>query len=245
MTPRTTIQTASRYQKRQNQTLRRAITSSCCSALSAPNRLGQGMNQRNTMSTRPRNAITSTNVHRSAHGTLRPAWEWNQTNAAGLVRTATMVAARVSLRRSRARPELPAPPGANRRTGSSLAIRQVYWWTFRPVGNHGDVFSVRSGVDWEGVCDDGDAASDGGGGGDGGALGTRRRGGGMRGGRGVIRGRRRGRRNRRQAEPARLGGISAGGRRAAGALGHGNGVGQRRVRGLGRLAGRRLGARAL
>src|SRR6185312_2254173 len=134
MTARTTIHTASRYQKRQNQTRRRAITSSCCSALSAPNRLGQGMNQRNTMSTRPRNAITSMNVQNSAHGTLRPAWEWNQTNAAGLVRTATMVAARVSLRRSRARPELPVPPGANRRTGSSLAIRQVYWWTFDRQG---------------------------------------------------------------------------------------------------------------
>jgi hypothetical protein len=133
---------AQRYQKRQNQTRLRATTSSFWSAASAPNRLGHGISQRNTMSTRPRKAITSKNVHTSAHGTLSPAWEWNHTNAAGLVRTATNVAARVSLRRSRARPDAPAFPGANRRTGSSLAIRQVYWCTFRKVGNRADVSPV-------------------------------------------------------------------------------------------------------
>jgi hypothetical protein len=46
------------------------------------------------------------------------------------------------LRRSRASPDAPGFPGANRRTGSSLAIGQVYWRDFRKVGNRADVSPV-------------------------------------------------------------------------------------------------------
>src|SRR5437016_1819934 len=145
-----------RYQNRQNHTLRRAITSSCWRAASAPNRLGQGMNQRNTMSTNPRKAITSANVSSSAHGTESPVWTCSHTNAAGLVRRATIVAARVSLRQSPASPAALALPGANSLTGSSLAMGQVYL----RVSGIREPPGVRARlilVDREGVRDEGDA----------------------------------------------------------------------------------------
>jgi hypothetical protein len=89
----------SRNQKRQNHARRRLTTSSSLSRVSSvPNRLGHGMNRRRTRSISPRKAATVVIVARIDQPMLQPSCLWNQTNAAGLVRTATKVAARASVR---------------------------------------------------------------------------------------------------------------------------------------------------
>ena len=91
--------TPMRSQKCQNHARRRPSTSSSrCCWLSRPKRLGHGISRRNSRSTRPRNAITISRVTTSAFQNGQ--WFWRMKNAisAGLVRTATKVAARVSRR---------------------------------------------------------------------------------------------------------------------------------------------------
>ena len=92
-------QDASRYQKRQNHARRRLTTSSSRSrASSVPNRLGHGMTRRRIRGRRGRGTPRrSTIVARIDQPTPQPWCLWNQTNAAGLVRMATNVAARASV----------------------------------------------------------------------------------------------------------------------------------------------------
>ena len=95
----TTITIASRSFLRQYQARRRPITSSSRSCwLSEPNRLGHGIIRRKSRSEKPRKTMTTPNVARSAQYQAQPLYSLNQMKSAGLVRMATMVAARVSVR---------------------------------------------------------------------------------------------------------------------------------------------------
>ena len=86
-------------QKRQNQTRRRATTSSSRSCwLSRPNRLGRGISRWNTRSTSPRKTTTSPSAATVDQNHDQP-WVWfSQTTTAGAVSSATSVAARVRRR---------------------------------------------------------------------------------------------------------------------------------------------------
>ncbi len=86
------------FQALRQKALRRRLTTSSArsSGLSAPNRLGDSMKRRKATSTRPRNAATSITVSSSAYRSASPSCTRNQTNATGEVRSATIVAARVS-----------------------------------------------------------------------------------------------------------------------------------------------------
>jgi hypothetical protein len=99
-----TAQTASRSQKRQNQARRRLTTSSSRRfTLSEPKRLGHGIVRLKSRSTLPRKAMTHRNVATSDHRSDQPWSRWNHTKSAGLVSTATNVAARLSRRHWSAR----------------------------------------------------------------------------------------------------------------------------------------------
>ena len=87
-----------RYFPRQYQDRRRATTSSCRSAVSAPNRFGQGITWRAMTSTRPRNAAIASSVPSAAIHQRAWCWLYIQRNTAGAVRHATKVAARFSPR---------------------------------------------------------------------------------------------------------------------------------------------------
>ena len=90
---------ASRAFFRQYQARLRPMTSSSRSCwLSAPKRLGHGISVRKSRSAKPRNTITTPTVATSDHGVLQPVYSLNETNSAGLVNSATTVAARVSRR---------------------------------------------------------------------------------------------------------------------------------------------------
>jgi len=90
---------ASRAFFRQYQARRRPITSSSRSrGLSAPKRLGQGIRRRKKRSAKPRKTITTPTVAASDQSVLQPLYSLNQMKRAGLVSTATAVAARVRRR---------------------------------------------------------------------------------------------------------------------------------------------------
>ena len=117
---------ASFSQKRQNQARRRAITSSSRSwGLSWPNRLGDGISRRNTSSATPRKTMIVPAVATSDHRVLQPLYCLNQTKTAGLVSTATMVAARVSWRHWDARRLGAGASWGRRPAGSATAIGEV------------------------------------------------------------------------------------------------------------------------
>src|SRR5919109_4178790 len=95
---------ASRTLRDQYQARRRLTTSSSRRrVLSVPNRLGQGSIRRMATSTKPRKAITIAMVATSDQPTLQPSNLCSQTKSAGLVSSATVVAARVSERHCVAR----------------------------------------------------------------------------------------------------------------------------------------------
>src|SRR5688572_20276352 len=86
-------------QKRQNQTRRRATTSSSRSwGLSRPKRLGRGIALWKARSATPRKQTTKRNAASTDQYQAQPCVWLNQTTSAGAVRTATTVAARVSFR---------------------------------------------------------------------------------------------------------------------------------------------------
>ena len=91
---------ASRNFLRQYQARRRAITSSSRSCwLSAPKRLGQGIRRRKSeVGEAAEDDHDPEASPSSAQHQLQPSYSWNQMKTAGLVRTATIVAARVSAR---------------------------------------------------------------------------------------------------------------------------------------------------
>ena len=94
---------ARRTQRRQNHARRRARTSSSLSrGSSVPKRLGHGITRRMKTSTIPRNAMAPTIAPTRAQRQFQPKPRWRKKNAAGLVRMATNVAARVSVRHCRA-----------------------------------------------------------------------------------------------------------------------------------------------
>ena len=84
---------------RQYHARRRPITSSSRNCwLSAPKRLGHGISRRKSRSAKPRNTITTPSVATSDQSVLQPLYSLNQTKSAGLVSSATAVAARVRRR---------------------------------------------------------------------------------------------------------------------------------------------------
>ncbi len=115
-----------RNQKRQNQARRRPTMSSSRSCtLSVPNRLGHGISRWKSRSAKPRKTTTTPTVASSDTHQFQPFCCVNQTKSAGLVSTATIVAARVSVRQPRASSCEVSPWGSAVR-GSAVAIRSVY-----------------------------------------------------------------------------------------------------------------------
>ena len=111
-------------QKRQNQTRRRATTSSSRSCwLSSPKRLGRGIIRWKTRSTRPRKTTTSASAARIDQYQAQP-WVWfSQMTTTGAVRSATAVAARVRRRHWLASSVEISPCRSPVRSGASDAIR--------------------------------------------------------------------------------------------------------------------------
>ena len=96
---KTTKNSASRYQKRQNQWRRRLRTSSSRTwSSSSANRLGHGMNLRKIRSSRPRKANAATAVTTIAQPSAMSCDFHSQMKAAGAEMTATNVAERRSAR---------------------------------------------------------------------------------------------------------------------------------------------------
>ena len=122
--------TASRAFFRQYQARRRPITSSSRNCwLSAPKRLGQGISLRKSRSAKPRNTITAPTVAASDHSVLQPLYSLNQTKSAGLVSTATRVAARVRRRHwSASSVETAACGRTNPASGCSAVDHQREYW---------------------------------------------------------------------------------------------------------------------
>ena len=121
-----TIRIAILNQKRQNQARRRpTMSSSRASTLSTPKRLGHGIRRRNSRSVKPRNTITTVSDASSATHQLQSFCWVNQTNRAGAVMIATIVATRVSRRHERAS-SCDASPWDITESGSAIAIGRVY-----------------------------------------------------------------------------------------------------------------------
>ena len=119
MVPKTS---ANRNFLRQYQARRRLMMSSSRNCwLSAPKRLGHGISRRKRRSTKPRKAITIPRVATSDQSVLQPLYWCSQTKSAGLVRTATKVAARVSRRHWSASSFPPAASEGKRASGSATA----------------------------------------------------------------------------------------------------------------------------
>src|SRR2546425_8759223 len=85
---------------------------------SVPNRLGQGIRRRTTMSTKPRKATTVPKVAAIDKPVLQPLWRWYQKKNQGLGKTATTGAAPVSRRPRRDNPA-GAPQRGRGREGSA------------------------------------------------------------------------------------------------------------------------------
>jgi len=118
------IQTTSWKRRCQNQARRRATTSSSRSRWSSvPNSVGHGISRRSPRSIAPRNPTTIPRAARIAQPTESPACRWNQTKAAGLVISATAVAARRSRRHWSASSRLASePPPGRISVSTSVAI---------------------------------------------------------------------------------------------------------------------------
>jgi hypothetical protein len=128
-----TTRSATLNQKRQNHARRLPTTSASRNwALSTPKRLGHGISFRKISSAKPRKTITTARAAMSDTHQLHPFCAVNQTNSAGAVIAATIVATRVSLRQERAS-SWDVSPWGRTESGSAIAIGKVY------VGHDGSV----------------------------------------------------------------------------------------------------------